>query len=95
MSFAAAGGGRHSDSPALRLDDPGQRTLAIGQLLEDGDRADLAWLAARVGRDELVGWFDRHACRLLSRRSRAFWAVVLDRPLPPARPLAVALWPLG
>ena len=82
--------------PGERLD-PGRaedRARLIGGLLEDGDRADLAWLAGAVGVHELEAWFDRHAARRLSRRSRAFWAAALSRPRPPARPNAEALWPL-
>jgi len=79
----------------VELDDPLGRALAIATLLEDGDRADLAWLGARVPRAELVAWFDRHAARRLSKRSRSFWAAVLDRDAAAAPPLAEALWPLA
>ncbi|HLF56832.1 MAG TPA: hypothetical protein VI942_08305 [Thermoanaerobaculia bacterium] len=77
------------------LDDPRQLSRLIATLLEDGDRADLAWLGARVGRAELAAWFDRHAVRRLSRRSRAFWAATLGRPTVAAAPPAEALWPLA
>lgn len=77
----------------LTLDRPADRRHAIATLLEDGDRSDLAWLAGVVPRAEIEQWFDRFAARRLSRRSRAFWAVVLGRESAPAGELARALWP--
>ena len=47
------------------------RDRLIGRLLEAGDSAELAWLAAALGpaaADELAAWFDLHAARRLSRR---------------------------
>jgi hypothetical protein len=78
----------------LDLADPAGRALAIRTLLEDGDRADLAWLARRIPRPEVEAWFDRHGARRLSRRSRAFWAAGFGR-APEASALARALWPLA
>jgi hypothetical protein len=49
----------------------------IARLLEDGDGADLAWLTETVAEDDLAAWLERHGGRQLSRRSRAFWEVVL------------------
>lgn len=68
--------------------------LVIPRLLEDGDAADLAWLTATVPEPVLADWLGRHGGRRLSRRSRAFWAVVLGREPGPAAPGAGALWPL-
>ncbi len=52
--------------------------FVIGRLLEDGDRTDLRWLCSAAGRDRLGAWMARRADRQLSRRSRAFWSLVLD-----------------
>lgn len=73
---------------------PGARGLVIGRLLEDGDGADLAWLAAGLGEAELAAWFARCGGRALSRRSRAFWSRVLDVAPPAPAHLAEVLWPL-
>jgi hypothetical protein len=66
----------------------------IGRLLEDGDGADLAWLTESVPEADLAAWLERHGGRRLSRRSRAFWEVVLGRPAGPAAEAGAALWPL-
>lgn len=88
---------------ALRLFpgvDPGDlaseqgRSLLIARLLEDGDGADLTWLASAVSEAGLADWFARHGGRLLSRRSRSFWEIVLGRSPGPSSPAAEALWPL-
>lgn len=50
----------------------------IGRVLEDGDRRDLAWLFRVYGRDRLSAWLRQRGDRRLSRRSRAFWRVILD-----------------
>jgi hypothetical protein len=88
---------RHFPEP-VDLSDPRGRAAVVARLLEDGDRADLAWLAARVPEVEISSWFGRHGARRLSRRSRAFWAAVLD--VEPARGSAAAgtsdtFWPLA
>jgi hypothetical protein len=95
MTLAPAGLARHFDGATPDLTDPAARSALVGRLLEDGDRADLAWLGRRVPRAELVAWFRAHGGRRLSRRSRAFWSAVLAEPLPAALPLAEALWPLA
>ena len=69
-------------------------SLLIARLLEDGDAADLAWLLETFPEPELAGWLVRHGGRLLSARSRAFWADVVGGPAGPAAPEAAALWPL-
>lgn len=86
---------RHFADGVGSLDDPRWRSLAIGRLLEEGDRADLAWLAGAVGPAEITAWFDRHGERRLSRRSRALWSAALSRPLSERRAAAEALWPLA
>ncbi|HEX6898417.1 MAG TPA: hypothetical protein VF789_01840 [Thermoanaerobaculia bacterium] len=72
----------------------GGGSLITARLFEDGDAADLAWLAAAVPEADLADWLARHGGRQLSVRSRAFWEVVLGRQAGPAVPGAEALWPL-
>jgi len=86
---------RHFPDVAPDLADRATRGAAIARLLEDGDHADLEWLAQRVGRGELAAWVRRHGARRLSRRSRALWFRALDLGAPPAVPAAEALWPLA
>lgn len=86
---------RHFEGEPLDPTDAAARSRLIGRLLEDGDRAELAWLGGEVSRRELAEWFRAHGGRRLSRRSRAFWSAVLSEPLPPGHPLAEALWPLA
>lgn len=71
-------------------------SLLIARLLEDGDAADLAWLTGATPESEIAAWLARHGGRQLSRRSRAFWQVVLGIEASPViedRPEAEALWP--
>lgn len=69
-------------------------SLLLARLLEDGDSADLASLVAQTPEPALADWLARHGGRQLSRRSRAFWEVVLGREAGPAVPGAQELWPL-
>lgn len=69
------------------------RSLLLARLLEDGDSADLKWLRREVGEAALVDWLVDHGGRQLSERSRAFWALVLDRAPSRPAPDSVALWP--
>jgi hypothetical protein len=69
-------------------------SLLIARLLEDGDAADLAWLLETTPEPEIAAWLARHGGRQLSRRSRAFWEIVLGVAAGPASPEAEALWPL-
>jgi hypothetical protein len=71
-------------------------SLLISRLLEDGDAADLAWLLRTFPETEIAAWIERHGGRQLSRRSRAFWQVVLgvEASPPDLRPQPEALWPL-
>jgi len=66
----------------------------IARLLEDGDGADLAWLCEAVPEKDLAVWLARHGHRKLSRRSRAFWQVVLDAPVGTLAGPGSELWPL-
>ncbi|HBL26712.1 MAG TPA: hypothetical protein DD490_07745 [Acidobacteria bacterium] len=78
---------------AADLDPASPQVLA--RLCEDGDRRDLAWLTAAVPEDHLATWFVRHGRRQLSRRSRAFWGVVLGQPVDAdGEDVRRALWPL-
>lgn len=73
------------------------RSLLLARLLEDGDSADLGWLAGAVPEAEIAEWLGRCGGRLLSVRSRAFWEVVLGVPAGPATEAtggARELWPL-
>ena len=69
--------------------------FVIGRLLEEGDRQDLHWLCDETSEAVLCDWFGRNATRQLSRRSRAFWSLVLSLPNPDV-PVAAddPLWPL-
>lgn len=66
--------------------------FVIGRLLEEGDRSDLGWLCGAVEETALVSWLEARGSRQLSRRSRAFWSLLLSVPghKPPENPL----WPL-
>jgi hypothetical protein len=91
--------GETAAAAAPELDTAAPDPYVLARLLEDGDRADLAWLCGRLPRAALAAWVERHGARRLSRRSLAFWAVVLDRPdLEPDRLPELArrrqLWPL-
>lgn len=66
--------------------------FVIERLLDEGDSADLAWLAGRFGEARLGAWVAAHGGRRLSRRSRALWALVFA--VAPAPAAAAELWPL-
>jgi len=95
MSGAPPRVGRLFDGEPIELGDARGRARVVERLLEEGDRADLAWLAAAVPAAEIEAWFGRHAARRLTRRSRALWAAALGRPCPPTPAAAAALWPLA
>jgi len=95
MSELPPGVARHFAGQPIDLSAPADRAHLVERLLEDGDRRDLAWLGATVARAEIETWFDRHAGRRLSRRSRVFWAATFDRAVPEPQPLAEVLWPLS
>lgn len=64
----------------------------IGRLCEDGDSRDLTWLTAAVPEERLADWLQRHGGRQLSRRSRAFWEVLLGRPAGPSSEIGHEIW---
>ncbi|MCB1053994.1 MAG: hypothetical protein KDD11_00600 [Acidobacteria bacterium] len=65
--------------------------LVVGRLLEDGEEADLRWLTKTVGEAELACWLGRRGGRQLSRRSRAFWQLLLGTESPPPE-IVEELW---
>lgn len=75
-------------SPPADATDP----LLVGRLLEEGEEADLRWLVAAAGEHELAGWLERRGGRQLSRRSRAFWRLVLGVEPAPGSEIAEELW---
>ena len=69
----------------------------LAQILEAGDRADLAWLAREFGRESIAAFVRERGGRKLSARSRRFWCRALgiaDTETQP-HPLAEQLWPLA
>lgn len=68
--------------------------LVIAKLMEEGDGEDLRWLCRQFPEMRLASWLDRHDTRLLSRRSRCFWRVLLDRNDQPTQCTGDSLWPL-
>lgn len=83
------------------LREPRYRAFLLERLLEEGDRADLRWLAAQVSEVELVEFLEQAAGRRLSARSRAFWRLVLGHgggaaaAGPADDPLGREIWPLA
>ena len=76
---------------------PESRNLTLARILEEGDRAELAWLARELGRDAIVEFVRERGGRKLSARSRRFWcrAFGIADDEPPRHPLAEQLWPLA
>jgi hypothetical protein len=66
--------------------------FVIGRLLEEGDTQDLRWLVRTVGEEALERWLASRGERQLSRRSRAFWSLVLTGET--MRGADDPLWPL-
>lgn len=85
---------RHFPDGVGDLAEAATRSAVIARLLEDGDRRDLAWLAAAVGPEAIRAWIEAHAARRLSRRSRSFWTLAAGVPCGRSA-LAEALWPLA
>lgn len=73
-------------------DGAGPASWEIGRLCEDGDSRDLAWLTAAVPEERLADWLERHGGRQLSRRSRAFWEVLLGRHAGPGSEIGHEIW---
>lgn len=82
----------HDEAPVPLA--PEHRSHLLARLLEEGDADDLAWLSAHVPEAELADWLRRRGGRLLSRRSRVFWSLLLGAEPGPASPGADALWVL-
>lgn len=78
-----------------RAIDPESRNLVIAQILEEGDSADLAWLARALGRETIAAFVHDRGDRKLSARSRRFWSRALGLAEPAPHPLAEQLWPLA
>lgn len=68
--------------------------LVIARILEEGEEADLRWLAEVVDEAELRRWLEARGGRQLSPRSRRFWQLVLGATPSPASELEEALWNL-
>ena len=83
-----------SQFPRERLADAAHAPLIVERLLEDGDGADLCWLTVAVPEEDLAGWVRGRGARRLSRRSRAFWEIVLDAEAGAAPEPGNELWPL-
>lgn len=81
-----------------QLEDPVHRDFVLERLLESGDGDDLCWLFAGTRlpehETEARDWLAAHGGRRLSRRSRAFWSLVLGTEPSPVAPLDAALWDL-
>jgi len=65
------------------------------RLLEDGGGADLRWLFRVAGEPAVAAWLAQHGGRALSRRSRAYWEIVLGVSAPAPSEAAHELWPLA
>ncbi len=78
-----------------RAADPECRNQVIAEILEEGDRADLAALAREVGREAIAAFVRERGGRKLSARSRRFWSRALGLPEPSPHPIAEQLWPLA
>jgi hypothetical protein len=82
------------------LDAAAPDPYVLGRLLEDGDGADLAWLCGELSESALAAWVERHGARRLSRRSLAFWTLMVGGPearrtnLPALLARRRDLWPL-
>lgn len=81
----------YENSANLTEQSPG---LVISKVLEEGDQQDLRWLAGRFTEEDLATWLIEHASRLLTRRSRSFWRLVLDLQDAEKAPPGEPLWPL-
>lgn len=81
----------YSDPARLPGDSP---QLVLAKLMEEGDSTDLRWLTQAFDENELAAWIDDHGQRQLSRRSLAFWQIVLARPGHRGSRPGDELWPL-
>jgi hypothetical protein len=54
------------------------KSVVIERVLEKGTWAQLRWLFATYGEEDVAAWVRRHGFRLLSGRSFALWRLALD-----------------
>jgi|GEM_PF-966307 len=52
--------------------------VIIERILEKGSWAQLRWLFATYGKEDVASWVRNHGFRLLSKRSFSLWKSVLD-----------------
>lgn len=81
----------YADVENLPTSSPG---LVMARLLEEGNGPDLRWLTRRFAESRLSSWLDQHGNRQLTRRSRSFWRILLDRPESWVEGAGESLWPL-
>jgi hypothetical protein len=81
----------YEDTAALPDTSP---TLVLAKLMEEGDVDDLHWLTSACSEADLATWLDTRGPRQLSRRSLAFWRLMLDRPDDGTAHSGDELWPL-
>lgn len=82
--------------PAVDLNLEAHGPFIIGRLLEDGDGEDLSWLSENVPEAALASWVRDRGRRQLSRRSAAFWSLILAQSpeTPAGAEIAEMLWTL-
>jgi len=68
--------------------------FVMARLCEEGDTRDLQWLTTRYPEHQLADWLQTKGARQLSRRSRSFWEIVLDRSVSRSTRRRGELWPL-
>ncbi|MDA8017248.1 MAG: hypothetical protein MPN21_07335 [Thermoanaerobaculia bacterium] len=70
------------------------RTFVMSRILEEGDSDDLRRMAQVIPEPHWLSWFRQEGGFGLSRRSRAFWSLVLDADSSEPPPLRSEIWPL-
>ena len=53
------------------------RGVIIERILERGSWEQIRWLFRTYGEEQVAGWVQQHGFRLLSKRTFAFWRLVL------------------
>jgi hypothetical protein len=59
------------------VDPETHRGVIIERVLERGSWEQVRWLFRTYGEEKVAGWVQQHGFRLLSKRSFAFWRLVL------------------
>jgi hypothetical protein len=95
MELPAATRRRFDDTASEDLLAASGRSLLIERILEEGEDEDVQALVRALGEPALADWLVRAGGRKLSRRSRAYWSIVLGVPAGAAIPSAALLWPLA